>query len=790
MAFLAPLIAAAIPGLGAVGSALVTAGLGIGLSFATNKLKTKEKTGPTGSRVGLKIDTNATRQMIIGETATGGSLVFWHLSGTNNAKLWMVIALADHECNSLQSVIVSGKLKSWNSGTGVVADYNSKLKVRFYSGAAGQTADSALVSASGGRWTSNEVGTGMCYVVVEADYDETLFPEDIPEFGFVVRGAKLLDPRTGTSTYSANAASAVNTVLRGVVVSGEPLLGMNVPAAAIRASEAQAAANACDEDIALGAGGTEDRYRCNCILDCDATNADHIETILASMAGEVIESGGIYRIMAGVAQTAVAHITDDDLISGEQLAWRPKRGRNTLVNAVQGSFFDPTRNYAPVGLPPRTSTGDEDADGGIRLPVTIDLQAVTSRTQAQRVLEIERRRARRMGTASLKLRARWFVLEPGDWITYTSARRGFEAKTFVLEGSSGARDLISDIAISEIDDGFDDWDTSLEIADDQVINLAPAGPTFALVTGIDVDAVVIPGAGDEQRPALQITWTPVTDPTSVSLKLEYRKLGDTVALERTIFDPSAGTYTWLDGVQGGLTYEARLKPVTLPERGTTWSAWVSSASEAPAQIVSLAAEALYIAPKNIPPAELSAQEQLELALVTASAEIQGSVASQILELRQAIEATAQAAIGSIAQHDIEIRQVRGSADGNTISVTEVLAVVDGVQGRYGVSIDVNGRIVGAIQLDGTNESSSFTVLADTFAVGSPGKPDKIPFVVTDDGIFLDGVVVKDGSITATKLAVSQLSAIVADIGVITAGRVQNAGNTSYFDLDTGDFQLG
>ncbi len=773
-----------------VGSALLTTAIGFGLQFAASRIQPKQKAGVTAARVGLKIDTNAPRQVILGETATGGSLVFWHLSGSSNEKLWMVIALADHECTSLQSVIVSGKLKSWDSGTGLVADYSGKLKVRFYAGTMSQTADSALVAASGGRWTGNEVGAGVCYVVVEADFDEKVFPDGIPELGFIIRGAKLFDPRTSTTAYSRNAAVAVSALLRGISVGGEPLIGMNVSATAIRAAEIEASANACDEDVPLKAGGTEKRYQCNVILDCDQNNRDHIEVLVASMAGEVIESGGIYRILAGVAQSPVAFITDDDLISGEPLAYRPKRGRNQLVNAVTGSYFDPSRNYVPVGLPPRTSSTDEDEDGGIRLTTTLDLQAVTSRTQAQRVQEIERRKARRMGTVSGQLRARWFVLEPGDWITFTSARRGFSSKTFEITSGSGIFDLRSDVVLSEIDAGFDDWSTALEIDDGQVIDLPPAGPSFTTVTGVALANFVIAGATTEQRPGLRITWTPVTDPTIVRLDLEYRKIGDTVALQKQISQPGAGSYEWLDGVQGNVQYEARLKPVAVPDRTTSFTAWAQVPADAAPQVVSLAALALAVPPDTITPEMLSAQSRFELSLVTARAEIQGSVSSQVADLRVDLERVAQSIMSTTAFQSRQMQAVRRTVDGQTVTVSELLEVTEGLAGSWTVQVDLDGRVLAAVRLDGSETTSGFTVLASNFVVADPAHPDITPFVVSPEGILLDGVVVKDGTITAEKLSVPQVSAFVADLGLITAGRLQNADNTTYLDLNTGDFQIG
>lgn len=41
-------------------------------------------------------------------------------------------------------------------------------------------------------------------------------------------------------------------------------------------------------------------------------------------------------------------------------------------------------------------------------------------------------------------------------------------------------------------------------------------------------------------------------------------------------------------------------------------------------------------------------------------------------------------------------------------------------GMWGVAIDVNGRIVGRVRLDGTSQTSAFTVTTDVFKVENPG----------------------------------------------------------------------
>lgn len=844
MAFLAPLIGAAL-GLGTVGTALVSLGLGVGLSFVSNKLKPKQKSGASasGAPVGLNIDTDPPRQVILGKVATGGSVVFWHVSGTNSDKLWLVIALADHECTALDAVIVDKKQKSWDAGTGNVADYGGKLKVRFYSGAAGQVADSALAAASGGRWTSTCVGASVCYVVVEADYDEKLFPGGVPELGFVLRGAKLYDPRTATTAYSDNAAVAVYNVLRGMTVGGQKLLGLNVPATAIRQADAEAACNACDEAVSLAAGGTEARYRVGIVLDCDRSNRDILETLIGAMAGEVIETGGIYRIMAGVSQSPVANLTDADLIVTEPLVVRPKRGRDRIVNAVYGSYTDPARLYSQVPLPPRTSSTDESADGGLRLSTNIDLVAVTSRAQAQRVCEIERRRARLQGEAQMQLRARWSVLEPGDWVTVTSDRRGLVSALYQVESLSGLSDLRTDVALTQADADVDYWDTSLEIADNQVVDLASGAPSYSAVAGIVLANVTIAGAGTQQRPGLRITWTPTTDPTVIALLLEYRKVGDTVAVERRIHDASAGEYTWLDAVQGGIEYEARLRPVTLPERTTTWSSWVSPGANAPNQIVAAAEIAAAVPPDTITPEMLSAQARFELSLITATDSVLGSLSEAMRQTRDEVEAVSQAAINAtldnlenraqirveqrlrieedlslaqqittavanfnstsaIVQNQItalsavdqalasDITTVASELAGQTATVTVIQQSINGIEAKFGVAVSAGGEVLGIVQLEGDAVAgSTFTVVVDNFRVAAPGVGGgaAIPVFAIQNvngvaKIALRGDMYADGTITANKLSVSQLSALSADLGTVIAGLIRNAANTIRFDL--------
>lgn len=866
MAFVIPLIATAI-GLSATATAVLEIGVAVGLGFAARKLAKKSSSSSsssasTGSTLQLTIDTSATRQVIFGRSATAGSLVYWQTTGADNAVLQMVIALADHECQGLVTLWVDGKERAWNSSTGVVDGYNGNLKVRFYSGTATQTVDTAVRDASGGRWTDNERGANVCYAVVEATYDEASFSGGIPQIIYVIDGAKLYDPRfdstaggagaqrwndPSTWVHSANPAVAIYNVLRGFKAGGMPLLGLNAPADAIRSSDFEAAANICDETVALAAGGTEPRYRCGYVQTLDGQpNRTALEALIASMAGDVICAAGIYRIIAGAARSSVATLSDSDLIVDQPFKSSPRLSRNELTNAVTGAFADPSRSYNAVSLPPRTSSADETADGGVRLSQQLDLGAVTSRTQGQRIMEIARKRARRQGRDSFTVRARWFGLEVGDWVTLNSDRRGYVSKVCEVDHVKRNADLTTELTLREMDSGFDDWTTSDELADDTVSDLPPAGPTLTSVSDLAVETVVVTGTGGAQRPGLRATWTPITDPTVIAVRIEYRKQGDTVALEKRVETPLDGQYTWVDGIQGGLDYEIRALPVTMPERSVDWTAWAAPAASTDPQKVDVAVS---VPPDTITEEMLDPQARFELGLVTRADGVLGSVDAGLQEVFRQLALTGehairgmvssrqnkvailveqtqrltdkeafaqqittlQAALDNAASEIVVEQTVRAAADtalssqittvssnvaANTASVVVLQQSIDGIETRFGVALNANGQVIGLMLLDGTSAGSSFTVVADKFLVALPdiagGDPVPVFAIQNVNGVAklaLRGDMIADGSIIARHIQATTLSAISADLGTITAGLLRNSDNTMRIDLNNKEIYI-
>jgi len=115
----------------------------------------------------------------------------------------------------------------------------SKARIRQYLGAPGQAADALMITDFPGVWTTAHTATGIAYLVVELDYDPTAFPGGVPNVSALIRGAKVYDPRTGTTAWADNPA----LLMRHYAIDPN---GGRLTASLIDDNAMMIAANACD----------------------------------------------------------------------------------------------------------------------------------------------------------------------------------------------------------------------------------------------------------------------------------------------------------------------------------------------------------------------------------------------------------------------------------------------------------------------------------------------------------------------------------------------------------------
>jgi len=172
-----------------------------------------------------------------------------------------------------------------------------------------------------------------------------------------------------------------------------------------------------------------------------------------------------------------------------------------------------------------------------------------------------------------------------------------------------------------------------------------------------------------------------------------------------------------------------------------------------------------------------------------------TVAAYLAGTAATIETIQQAVVNgedSIAQ---KIETIESQAAGNSAAITTIQESINGIEARWGIAIDLNGRVVGLVQLDGSASGSTFTVVADKFIIAHPTDSGQLmtPFVVgMVNGVStvgINGNLIVDGSILARHLNVGTLSAISANIGTVTAGKLQSADEKFVIDLDNKTIEI-
>ena len=151
------------------------------------------------------------RTIVYGKCRVSGTIVYLSTTGTTNQYLHIIVTLAGHEIQAIDEVYFNDELVplTGNTPTGF---YNGVARINKKLGVPGDTADADLIydtnnpPLTDGRWTTAHKLSGIAYLYVRLTWDAEKFPSGIPNISAVIRGKKVLDPRTGNTAYAANFA--------------------------------------------------------------------------------------------------------------------------------------------------------------------------------------------------------------------------------------------------------------------------------------------------------------------------------------------------------------------------------------------------------------------------------------------------------------------------------------------------------------------------------------------------------------------------------------------------------
>jgi hypothetical protein len=512
----------------------INAMIGIGLSLVLNGVTQLFHKSPSAATVAHDLGSSqvtvrqplAPGQVTYGRDRRGGVFTYIVATGFNNKFLNLVITLNRHEVQDIPAIYFDGvQIPVDGNGDGLgkygATDGSGEAFVHWEKklGAPGEAAFPGLIAQAPSQWTAahRQDGCASCYVRLKWSAD--LFPNGAPTITFDIKGKKVFDPRTGLVAYTENPALCIRDYLT------DTTLGMAESSAAIDDSLVIAAANVCDQTVALRTGGTEAQYACNGSFSLDQVPKDIITGLLSAMAGTAVYAEGKWKIYAAAYRGTSITLTDNDL--RDSMKVQTLLSRRDLCNGVKGIYRDPNNSWQPGDFPSvqnaayiaqdngftptqnlgawasglgyvigdcvfdngnawwcklahNSTPGNEpsSAGGGAfwtvapeRIWLDLALQYEISASRAQRLAKIALERTRRQIDVQFPGRLNALQAEVADVIQVSrQSRFGWNAKTFeaynaqfkVFEGKNGSNEIGCDLGLRETDAAVYAWSPTID----------------------------------------------------------------------------------------------------------------------------------------------------------------------------------------------------------------------------------------------------------------------------------------------------------------------------------------
>jgi hypothetical protein len=555
---------------GQIGGFVVSTAISqVGSRLFTKHPKAPDFSGEASGRTVTIRSSVESHKVIYGQAKVSGPLAFVKTVdfGNNNLGvqngapggngfLHMVIPLAGHEVEEIGTLylndrpctldaagFVNEEPYNYNDGNGL-----KFVRVKKHLGSVDQEADPDLI-AECGLTTAHRL-RGIAYAYIRFHWNPNVFPLGIPNVSFVVKGKKVYDPRTTLTLWSDNAALCVRDYLASSY-------GFACDDDEINDTYFTAAANACDEDVALTTGGTQKRYTCNGVIDTAVAPLDNLGSLVSSVAGAVTYVQGQFRVHAGTYDSPAGDITADMLAGPVRAELRTPR--KELFNAVKGTYVDPNKQWQPTDFPFVTNATYETQDGGERIYKDVDLPFTNHPEAAQRIAKILLEKARQGIKLELTLNHSALKFAVYDTVTYTDAQFGWSSKVFrvMKVGTTGVGAIT--LSLQEESSASYDWNSGEATAVDAAPDTNLPDPFTVQPPGSPVvrEVLYAPLDGNAVRSKATVTWPESPDVFAREYQLEYKLTSDAAytVLPRT----STTSLEVLDLEQG--VYNFRVKTI-------------------------------------------------------------------------------------------------------------------------------------------------------------------------------------------------------------------------------------
>lgn len=572
-------------GLTATTLSLISVGLAIsatvaGLIFAPSQVKPKMQDGSQTVKQDI-----APRTRGYGIYRLGGTYIYYN--STEDGDLKVAIDHVDHEIDSVLEHWLNDDIVNIDGSGGVTTGSYQLLGTSyvFIQNKLGSPTQTGIDINT--DWTAvSHPGKGITYTYLKysdgsAEDQQRIYPAGVPTYFATMRLAKIYDPRDVTQTYgvetsykwSDNAALVVLDYLTRTEPSdfGPIPVGFGFDIATINIASFIQAANDCDDDITLKAGGAEKRYRTWGAFDMDEKRSQILEDMLTNCAGRLVygPDGRVGLSVGKPGPVATVTINQTNIWSLQLKAGSDMIDR---VNEVRATYVSRDQQWG------QTEAGiQSDEDAATRNgpeSTSLQLRFSPAEGQTQRIARIALLRSNPSfsGTVSgdLALLDCW-----GErWVNLVFTEIPQFSGLYEITAQELMRDddkLGVQLTVTSYDNWFD-WDAATNEQDPAV----PADPdTVSTVvpvpTGVAVSIESRQVSGGTFVPIGNISWTAPVD-TKLTASVRYRILTTGVWQELPVNKASNSVST--PPLKDNTNYEAQVRFFGARNSYSDWTASV------------------------------------------------------------------------------------------------------------------------------------------------------------------------------------------------------------------------
>lgn len=420
----------------------------LGASLLAKKPKAPQNSPESINRLNASIDPRTPRKMVLGQTAMATDIRDQEYTD-EQTYLHRFIVVASHKVQAIDEIWFDEK-RAWTAAGGVQGEFVGYLTVAAI--LEGNAGNAINISA---RMGTTRRFTGLAYVHLRfkltgnSKKTDSPFAQSIPSrITIRGKGALTYDPRLDStvpggsgshraddqSTWawsddaSRNPAIQLLWFLLGWKINDKLAVGMGIPPARIDLASFITAANLCDDEISLAAGGTEPRYRSDGVFSEADGPGTVLDALKASMYADFDDVGGKLRLFVFYNDLAVPQASFDTSHVLGEFEWRQTPSLDETFNIVRGIFTDPSDNalYQPVDYP---QIDIASVDGIDRID-SFDLPLVQSASQAQRLAKQRLQRQQFGGAFTCTLNAAGWRVQKNSPIELSFAPLGWVDKLF------------------------------------------------------------------------------------------------------------------------------------------------------------------------------------------------------------------------------------------------------------------------------------------------------------------------------------------------------------------------